>query len=40
MAQKRKRERRNGEGSIFKLSGKRKRPYAIRIAVRWTQDGK
>lgn len=40
MTKKRKRERGNGEGSIFKLSGKRKRPYAILITVGWTVDGK
>jgi len=40
MAAKRKRTRGNGEGSIIKLSGNRKRPYAIRITVGWTENGK
>lgn len=30
----------NGEGSIFKLSGKRRRPYAIRITTGYTIEGK
>lgn len=30
----------NGEGSIFKLSGKRRKPYAVRITIGWTDDGK
>lgn len=30
----------NGFGSIIKLSGKRRRPYAVRITVGWTEDGK
>lgn len=30
----------NGEGSIFKLAGKRRKPYAIRITVGYTDDGK
>ena len=30
----------NGDGSIFKLSGKRRRPYAVRITVGWSDDGK
>lgn len=30
----------NGDGSIFKLSGKRRRPYAVRITTGWTIDGK
>lgn len=37
---KRRRTRGNGEGSIFKLSGKRKRPYAVRLTVGWTEEGK
>lgn len=37
---KRKRVRGNGEGSIIKLSGKRKRPYAVRITTGWTTEGK
>lgn len=30
----------NGEGSIFKLSGKRRKPYAVRITIGYTTDGK
>lgn len=30
----------NGDGSIIKLSGKRRRPYAVRVTVGWTDDGK
>jgi integrase len=30
----------NGDGSIFKLSGRRRRPYAVRVTVGWTNDGK
>lgn len=30
----------NGDGSIFKLGGKRRRPYAVRVTVGWTDDGK
>ena len=30
----------NGEGSIFKLSGKRRKPYAVRVTIGWTDDGK
>lgn len=30
----------NGEGSIFKLSGKRRKPWAVRITVGWTNEGK
>lgn len=30
----------NGEGSIIKLSGKRRKPYAIRVTVGWTIEGK
>lgn len=30
----------NGEGSIFKLSGKRRKPYAVRITVGYTDEGK
>lgn len=30
----------NGEGSIFKLGGKRRRPWAIRITVGFTPEGK
>lgn len=32
--------RANGEGSIFKLSGKRKKPWAVRITVGYTNEGK
>lgn len=30
----------NGDGSIIKLSGKRRRPYAVRVTVGWTDNGK
>lgn len=30
----------NGDGSIFKLSGKRRNPYAVRITKGWTDEGK
>ena len=30
----------NGEGSIFKLSGKRRKPYAVRVTVGFTPEGK
>jgi integrase len=30
----------NGDGSIFKLSGKRRKPYAVRITKGWTDEGK
>lgn len=30
----------NGDGSIFKLSGKRRRPYAVRVTIGWTIEGK
>ncbi len=30
----------NGYGSIIKLGGKRRRPYAVRITAGWTDDGK
>lgn len=30
----------NGEGSIYKLSGKRRKPYAVRITTGWTLEGK
>lgn len=32
--------RANGSGGIFKLSGKRRNPYAVRITVGYTDDGK
>lgn len=38
--EKRKRLRGNGEGSVVQLSGKRKRPYAVRITTGWTPEGK
>lgn len=42
MAEKKKRRRirANGEGGIIKLSGKRKKPYAVRLTVGWTDEGK
>lgn len=30
----------NGDGSIFKLSGKRRNPYAVRVTVGYTDEGK
>lgn len=30
----------NGEGSIIKLSGKRRRPYAVRVTIGYTPQGK
>lgn len=30
----------NGDGSIFKLSGKRRKPYAVRVTIGWTEDGR
>ena len=30
----------NGFGSVIKLSGKRRRPWAVRITAGWTDDGK
>ncbi|WP_208585761.1 tyrosine-type recombinase/integrase [Gracilibacillus suaedae] len=30
----------NGYGSVFKLSGKRRRPFAVRITVGWDDEGK
>lgn len=30
----------NGEGSIIKLSGKRRKPYAVQVTVGWSADGK
>lgn len=30
----------NGDGSIFRLSGKRRNPYAVRITKGWTIEGK
>lgn len=37
---KRKRQRGNGDGSIIKLSGNRKNPYAARVTMGWSMDGK
>lgn len=37
---KRKRSRANGEGSVVKLGGKRKRPYAARVTVGFNNNGK
>lgn len=36
----RKRTRGNGDGSVFRLSGKRKRPWAVRVTTGYTHDGK
>ena len=30
----------NGYGSVIKLGGKRRKPYAARITTSWTEDGK
>lgn len=30
----------NGYGSVFKLSGKRRRPFCARVTTGWTDDGK
>lgn len=30
----------NGDGSIYKLSGKRRKPYAVRVTIGWTTEGK
>ncbi|MBO4400728.1 MAG: site-specific integrase [Selenomonadaceae bacterium] len=30
----------NGYGAVLKLSGKRRKPFAVRITVGWTEDGK
>lgn len=30
----------NGYGSIYKLSGKRRRPYAVIVTANWTDEGK
>lgn len=30
----------NGEGSIYKLGGKRRKPWAVRITTGWTLEGK
>lgn len=33
-------KRGNGEGSIFKLGGARRNPWAVRVTVGWTAEGK
>jgi len=33
-------KRGNGDGSIIKLSGKRRKPYAVRVTIGWSVDGK
>jgi integrase len=30
----------NGYGSVYKLSGKRRRPFAVRLTTGWTDEGK
>ena len=30
----------NGEGSVIELSGKRRKPFAVRVTVGWTLEGK
>ena len=30
----------NGFGSIIKLGGNRRKPYAVRVTVGWDKDGK
>lgn len=30
----------NGYGSVFRLGGKRRRPWCVRVTVGWTDDGK
>lgn len=30
----------NGYGSVFKLSGNRRKPWAVRITTGWTEEGK
>lgn len=30
----------NGEGSVFKLAGKRRKPWAARVTTGWTEEGK
>lgn len=30
----------NGDGSVFKLSGKRKKPWAVRVTIGFTDEGK
>ena len=33
-------KRANGEGSVVKLGGKRRKPFAVRVTVGWTNEGK
>lgn len=33
-------KRGNGDGSIFKLSGNRRNPWAVRVTIGWTPEGK
>lgn len=33
-------KRGNGDGSIFKLSGRRRKPYAVRVTIGYTLEGK
>ena len=40
MTKQRKRSRGNGEGSVVKLGGKRKRPFAARVTVGFNNEGK
>jgi integrase len=30
----------NGQGSVYKLSGRRRKPWAARVTTGWTEDGK
>lgn len=30
----------NGQGSVYKLSGRRRKPWAARVTIGWTEDGK
>ena len=30
----------NGYGSVVKLSGKRRKPFAVRITIGWDNNGK
>lgn len=32
--------RANGSGSVYKLSGKRRKPWIARITTGWAEDGK
>lgn len=33
-------KRANGTGSVYKLGGKRRKPWAVRVTAGWTQEGK